>query len=167
MADDRQATYEEVIAAAMNVENFDDLLEACKNCNISMKLFLGLTVTAKHYALEIVNNLFEHAKKTQQEDPEMAFLVQLRDMYDELIAASDGRLFWAEYEDATRFDIYKIAALPLIISPAGLEMYREFRRVHNEPGGVMRPYDGLLTGCLCWLTTDAPASTIKPARRSH
>lgn len=165
MANDRQATYEEVITAARNVENFDDLLEACKNCNISMRLFLGLTVTERRYSLEIVNNLFEHAKKTQQEEPEMAFLVQLRDMYDELIAASDGKLFWAEYEDAVRFDTHKIAALPIIISPAGLEMYREFRRVHNAPGGVMWPYEGLLTGFLCWLTTDVPASTIKPAKR--
>jgi hypothetical protein len=161
--DERAATYDDVIIAARNIKNFDDLLKARKRCNISMRLFLGLTAIASPYSLEVVNALFEYAKTSQDEG--MAYLVLLRIHYDELIAASNGKLFWAEDEHAARVELFRLAKNIPDIPSAVIKLDNAFIRLHNRDHEGMWPYEGLLMECLNWLTTDVPASTIKPAKR--
>ena len=153
-----RVTFGEVFDAVLDIACCEDVIEVIRKYAVS--IFTIVTIRReKPFSLEIVNGLFEHAKKVPQ-DPDFDFLRDLRVLYDELIEASNGMLFWAEEEDAVRVDLKEIALTP-DMPFAAKEVGYKIRCLPGMSGRSAQELEKEFN----WITAHPATGTIKPAKR--
>jgi hypothetical protein len=163
-------TYESLLKGTVAFMSIDELLDEATKLDNPYHPYDGpreaLRTRAGHagkLTLADTNAVFAYAKRNPTAMG-MWSLTCFEDWFAELIALSEGKLFWAEDEAATELSPQDILVLGRTLEDKNrrakfisLADFLFYENHGTNPSGHLQPFN--------WLTTDIPASTIKPARR--